>query len=265
MRYAIQNRLRSGISTFLLSFVFIFFIACQNESEKTGLILDVEEKSAFDDEETAENLFDVVETLTNSAIRQSEISTGGRISKLIDPELSCAKVTFSGDRQGGRIKIDFGDGCEGPDGKIRKGIIIVEIEGHWLAQGSVIYTVLKGFYIGNIKIEGTRILTNVSLYLTRESDRIHSWKFGKGFDDFELQVEGEASGRTRLGIEYTSKTVEPLIFKSSCRENTIYLPSSGIKTINVPEKPVITLDYGMGECNRNIDISIGENKDKVIF
>ncbi len=287
MRYAIQNRFRSGISTFLLSFVFIFFIACQNESEKAGLILDDEEKSAFEDEETAENLFDVVETLTNSAIRQSEISTGGRISKLIDPELSCAKVTFSGDKQSGRIKIDFGDGCEGPDGKIRKGIIIVEIEGHWLAQGSVIYTVLKGFYIGNIKIEGTRILTNVSLdlealvytveiidgritwpdetYLTRESDRIHSWKFGKGFDDFELQVEGEASGRTRLGIEYTSKTVEPLIFKSSCRENTIYLPSSGIKTINVPEKPVITLDYGMGECNSNIDISIGENKDKVIF
>ncbi len=287
MKYAIQNKLRASISTFLFSFVFILFSACQTETEKAELSLDVEEKSAIEDEETAENLFDIVETITNSAIRNSAISSGGRVSKLNDPELSCAKISFSGDKQSGRIKIDFGDGCVGPDGKMRKGIVVIEFEGNWLVQGSVIYTVLSGFYIDEIKIDGTRILTNVSLdlealvytveiidgkvtwpdgtYLTRESDRIHSWKFGKGFDDFELQVEGEASGRTRLGIDYTSKTIEPLIFKSSCRDNIIYLPTSGIKTINVPKKPVITLDYGIGECNSDVDISIGENKNRVIF
>ncbi|MFV1976087.1 MAG: hypothetical protein ACC651_10080, partial [Candidatus Scalindua sp.] len=250
-----------------------------------GVNFNEEEKSAYEAEESVENLFDVIESITNSAIKVSESNSGGRVAEINDPELACATVDFTGTRQSGRVEINFGDGCEGPDGKIRKGIIVVEYDGHWLVNDSKIYTVLKNFYVDDVKIEGTRILTNVSVdlealvytveiingkviwpdetFLTRESDRTHTWIFGNGLDDFELHVEGEALGKTRLGVEYTSKTIEPLIFKSSCRGNTIYLPVSGVKTITIPERPVITVNYGLGDCDNKFEISIGEGSKEV--
>ena len=201
-----------------------------------------------------------------------------------NPELACAVVTFEGDKQSGRVEIDFGTGCEGPDGKVRKGSIVVEYEGHWLVKDSKIFTILKDFYVDDVKVEGTRILTNVSVDLeslvytveiiggkitwpvvegteksiTRESDRLHTWIFGKSLDDFELHVEGEASGVTKDGIDYSSKIIEPLIFKSICKGNTIYLPTSGSKSITIPDKPEIGVDYGTGDCDKKITITIGD-------
>jgi hypothetical protein len=189
----------------------------------------------------------------------------------------------------GRIEINFGNGCEGPDGKIRKGIIVVEYEGHWLVTGAKVYTVLKGFYVDNVKIEGTRILTNVSVdlqslkytveivggkivwpaegekvyVLTRESERLHTLVFGDGLDDFELHVEGVASGMTKAGRSYSSEIDQPLIFKSSCRGNTIYLPTSGSKTVVVDEQLTIKVDYGKGDCDNKMMISIGEQDKEV--
>ena len=283
--YSITNKVIPRWTAFLFSFVFLFFTACDNESETPTVNFDEDEKSAYEAEESVENIFDVIESITNSAIQYAESNSGGRIAVITDPELACAEVSFTGTRESGRLEINFGDGCEGPDGKVRKGIIVIEYEGHWLATGSKIWTVLKDFYIDNVKVEGTRILTNVSVdleslvytveiiggkviwpdqtFLTRESERTHTWFYGNGLDDFEVYVEGTASGKTKLGVDYTSKTVEPLVFKSSCRGNTIYLPASGIKTITIPEKPVITVNYGGGDCDNKFTISIGESSKEV--
>lgn len=270
----------AGVVVFLS---FIFFMAC--DTEKPEVNFEEEEKSAYEAEESTENLFDVIESITTSAINVAEANTGGRIAETVDPELACATVSFDGTRESGRIAINFGDGCEGPDGRIRKGEIVVEYVGHWLTQDAKIYTVLKNFFIDDLKIEGTRILTNVSVdleslvymveiiggkviwpdqtFLTRESDRTHTWVFGNGLDDFQLHVEGVASGKTRFGVEYMSEVIQPLIFKSSCRGNTIYLPTSGIKTITIPEKPVITVNYGNNDCDNKFTISIGEASKEV--
>jgi hypothetical protein len=66
-------------------------------------------------------------------------------------------------------------------------------------------------------------------------------------------VSGVASGKTKSGVEYTAETVEPLVFKSMCR-GTWYIPASGIKTITMPELPVITVDYGDGECDNKFTV-----------
>lgn len=261
----------------LMSFAFLFFMAC--EGEKDSVKFEEEEQQAYEAEESAEQLFDVIESITNSAIRYSDTNAGGRIAENSDPELACATIDFRGDLQSGRVEINFGDGCLGPDGKTRKGSIVVEYVGHWLVKGAQIFTVLKDFYIDDVKIKGTRILTNVSLdaealvymveivngkvvwpdetYLTRASDRIHTLIFNEGgVNSFELQVEGGASGKTRLGVEYATEIVEPLVFKTSCKENTIYLPVSGIKSISIQEKSVISVNYGQGDCDTKFTISI---------
>jgi len=289
MMYSIQSNISNRWLPLLFSFVLVFFMACEDTGEDNGVIFEEDEKSAYEAEESAENLFDVIESITNSAINVSETNSGGRIGESSDPELACAQVSFAGDKQSGRIEINFGEGCQSPDGKVRKGIIVVEYDGHWLVKNSKIYTILKNFYIDDVKIEGTRILTNVSvdleslvytveiiggkiiwpnegekeIFLTRESDRLHTWIFGDGLDDLELHVQGEASGITRGGVEYNSEINEPLIFKSSCRGNSIYLPTSGSKTITIPEKAVIDVNYGEGDCDKKFTVKIGEQHKEV--
>ncbi len=281
----------SWLSVFLLFTLFVF-ASCDNKDDETNIVFDEQEKSAYEAEESAENLFDVIESITNSAIGVSESNSGGRIVESEDPELACATVSFDGTKQSGRVEINFGEGCEGPDGKVSKGIIVVEYEGHWLVKDSKIYTVLKNFYVDGFKVEGTRILKNVSVdleslvyaveiiggkitwpaeegvepkFLTRESERKHSLIFGNSLDDFELLVEGNSSGKTRDGVKYSSEIIEPLVFKSSCRGNLIYLPTSGTKVISIPEKPEITVNYGDGDCDKSFNITIGDqNKDVTI-
>ena len=148
----------------MFSFVFIFFMACE-EGDESNINFEEDETSAYEAEESIENLFDVVESITNSAIKHSELNSGGRVAESTDPELACAEVGFNGTRESGRLLINFGDGCQGPDGKVRKGIIVVEYEGHWLTTGSKIWTVFKDFYIDDIKVEGVRKMTNTSLDL----------------------------------------------------------------------------------------------------
>lgn len=278
-----NKKMMSRMTSFLLSFVFIFFMACE-DGEDTTVTFEEEDTAVFQSEESVENLFDVIESITNSAIKYSDANSGGRVAEITDPELACAVVDFTLNELGGRVAINFGDGCEGPDGKVRRGIIVVEYEGHWLVSGSKIYTVLNNFYVDDLKIEGTRILTNVSelsgtlvftvgmmegkviwpdeTFLTRSSERTHTLTFGDTLVDFELEVEGVASGTTRLGVHYTAETIEPLVFKSSCR-GSAYLPVSGIKTITIPEKPVITVNYGEGDCDKTFRITIGEGSKEV--
>ena len=110
-----SNRLILG----LFSFALIFFMACEDIEDKPQVVFDEEEKSAYEGEESAETYFDVIESITNSAIQHAESNTGGRITESTDPELACATVSFEGDKQMGRLEINFGDGCEGPDGKVR--------------------------------------------------------------------------------------------------------------------------------------------------
>ena len=272
-------------SGFLFALSFLFFISC--DSTKNDVIFEQDEQSAYEAEEVTEHLFDVVESITNSAIQYYGTNSGGRLAQNSDPELSCATVAFSGDVQSGRLEINFGDGCIGPDGKTRKGVIVVEYTGHWAIKDSEIFTVLQDFYIDDIKVEGTRILTNVSLdatalvyteeiingkiiwpdetYLTRMSDRTHTLIFGQANDIFELQVEGTASGTTRLGVTYETETIEPLVFKTSCRLNSIYLPVAGIKTITIPEKPAITVNYGNGDCDTKFTVTIDNESKEVIL
>lgn len=267
--------------------VILFVVACDKNEDNTPVQFDAQDQAVMEGEESAETLFDVVESVTNAALNVSDANTSGRIEANTEPELACANVTFTGTKQSGRVEIDFGEGCKGPDGRIRKGIIVVEYEGYWLNKDAKIYTVLKDFYVDDHKVEGTRILTNVSLdlsslvytveliggkvtwpdstFITRESDRTHTIVFGTSKSDFQLYVEGEASGTTRKGVSYMTNTVQPLVFKSSCLASAIYLPISGVKTISIPDKPLITINYGSGDCDNTILVTIGDKSKELTF
>jgi len=271
--------------SFLLSFAFVFFMACNNDDEN-NLTLTDEEQSVYEAEESTESFFEVVESITTSAIQYAGTNAGGRIAESTDPEIACATILFEGNATSGRVEINFGEGCEGPDGKVRSGIVVVEYEGNWLSQGAVTWTVLKDFYVDGLKVEGTRTVTNKAFdqsemiltqtvkidngkviwpdetFITRTSERTHKLKVGDSFNDIELEVSGIASGTTRAGHEYSAETIEPLVFKSMCR-GSIYLPASGIKTITIPELTNITVDYGDGSCDNKFMVIMDRGKKEI--
>ena len=95
MMNSISKKMMPGWATLLFSFVFLFFTAC-DEGDESNINFEEDEKSAYEAEESVENLFDIVESITNSAIKHSEANSGGRIAENTDPELACAEVSFNG-------------------------------------------------------------------------------------------------------------------------------------------------------------------------
>lgn len=277
-------RLTQKMFSFTLSLVFIFFMACNDDNENNVTFTE-SEKSAYEAEESTENIFDIVESITLAAMDFSDANTGGRLAVFQNPETSCAEISFTPGDEVNKVVIDFGSGCVGPDGKTRKGKVIVDYKGSWLVQGSLVTTVLQDFYIDGIKVEGTRVVNSFGYqnstltlkvqiaggkviwpdetFLTRTSTRTHKLKIGQSLDEIELEVTGEAAGVTREGIEYVVETVEPLLFKGSCRGNTIYLPVSGIKTITIPELPVLTVNYGAGDCDNKITVILNRGSKEI--
>lgn len=265
------------LNSLLLSALLVLAFSCSTDDEN---VIEQGDKSAYEGEEYTESMFEAVESITFSAVDYAEANSSGRVTIYDDPEIACAEITFEGSMEGGYVKVDFGSGCEGPDGRVRKGIVEVNYAGFWLQQGSTITTNLTDFYIDELKVEGTSKLKNMAAtlsrivytekiiggkvtwpdntFLTRTSDRENTIVFGSSFEDYVLEVEGTASGTTREGIAYEAKTLEPLVFKSSCMISFIYLPVQGIKTINTPDRKEITVNYGSGDCDNLINVAVGK-------
>ena len=262
---------------FLLAFFPVFFMACDSGDENGGAEFNKEVQASYEGEETVEAIYNAVESVTGAVILASDANPGGRQAELSHPMLACAEVTFDGNLNGGRIEVDFGEGCEAPNGKVISGIIVVEYEGLWIMEGSKVYVVLKDFFIDDVEVEGTIIYTNAGMDMkswvftveivggkitwpdgttvTRESDRTHTLTMSG--DEFELQIEGTASGTTRMGYAYTSEITEPLLVKSSCLEEYRFLPVSGKKLIKVDELGEATIDYGDGTCDNTFTVTFG--------
>ncbi|NJN27626.1 MAG: hypothetical protein HC819_17470 [Cyclobacteriaceae bacterium] len=269
-------------SKLFFALTFIVLAACNGD--KNEAVFEEEEAAIFQSEEEAWQAFAVIEAISHAAMRYSDADAGARIAEQ-SPEFNCATLNFVGNAKSGELTIDYGDGCKGPDGKTRRGIVIVEYDGNWAQQNTEVYTVLKDFYLDDMRIQGSRRLTNVSLdskslvfteeiingtitwpdhsYLTRSSDMVHTLEFGNNDSSFELLIEGSASGRSRLGVNYKTEIMEPLRVKSICRLNNIYLPVSGTKSIFVAEKPTISVNYGAGQCDNKFDVSLDEASKEV--
>ena len=260
---------------FLLSIFPFIFLACDTGNETAEFTPELQ--ASYEGEESAEAMYNAVESVTGAVILMSDANSGGRVAVPVNPMLDCAEITFEGDVNSGRIEADFGDGCEMPNGKVVKGSVVVEYEGLWIASGSKIYVVLKDFFVDGIQVEGTIIYTNTGMdmnawvftveltngkitwpdgtYLTRESDRTYT--LSANGEEFELQIEGTASGTTRKGYTYSSEITEPLVLKTSCLKEQYFVPSSGMKTIEVKDLGTMTVNYGDGECDNKITVSIG--------
>ena len=86
--------------------------------------------------------------------------SGGRTVENEDSPIRCATKTH--DKENKTIIIDFGEGCEGPHGRVRSGKIIITYTDRKFVSGAVHTMTFENFYIDGKMVEGKRTRTNIS-------------------------------------------------------------------------------------------------------
>ena len=182
----------------------------------------------------------------------------------------------------GVITVDFGTiGCTDQKGNIRTGKLIFTYNKWRFKPGSTIITTTDNYTINGVKLEGTRTLTNLNnesddpatsprkfnAVLTggkaafladgtvaeRESDITWTLSNSGSAADNYLAIEPTsiANGKTRLGKVYEVSVSESLIYKRFCG-----LAVTGIKKYNLNGEKEITIDYGNGDCDKSVVVTV---------
>ncbi|HEY0677631.1 MAG TPA: hypothetical protein VGD17_05060 [Chitinophagaceae bacterium] len=180
-----------------------------------------------------------------------------------------------------RVTIDFGTGCTGRDGRLRKGKIITVYTGRMVVPGSVSETTFDGYYVNGIKVEGVHRVENKSTSqqwifatsvrngkLTKPNGNYTQWNSTKTITQIDgygtplfplddvFSIKGESAGtvkRDTMLFQWASRTLpdHPLIKKFSCRWIV-----KGKIAIRRSNSDVAVIDYGQGICDNKATIII---------
>lgn len=254
----------------------------------------------IENEAVTDGYFEDAEDMSALAVAFEPASEGGRIASFgkvsgtKPPDLrftgECVTVSvevISQEEYHGIITIDFGDGCTDIKGNVRKGIIVVEFKGRRFFPGSEIITTFDGYHINGVRIEGTRTVTNITgsttsapkfeivledgratwpdeTFATREGSHTREWVRATSPLEDQWIVEGSATGSNRNGTLYQVEITKPLVYKRECAiSNRVFMAVEGTKVLTVNSN-TITIDYGTGECDRIVTITINGQSRSVI-
>lgn len=177
------------------------------------------------------------------------------------------------------ITIDFGsDGCEGQDGRIRKGIVTGSFSNWPWIRNASLEILPDAYFVDDYKVEGSKTITfkgeNLSgnrnwdvsvkngVITTPEGETI-LWETERnneliaGANDFdpwnnEYSITGTANGTNSSGRDYTAEIVKALIVQIGCQYVT-----EGTLEIQPEDLKLRSIDYGDGDCDRNVSVTIG--------
>lgn len=231
----------------------------------------------------------------DEATLNGKVSTNGRrVFKVNDPakRMDCAEVSIelaadnSTTVPKGTITIDFGTGCTDARGNVRKGIIRIKYSGRRFLPTSTVETTFDGYFINDVKMEGTRTVTNVSgstetapkytivlvggkttwpdgTFATREVNRTREWiRLANALMDSWI-ITGNASGTNRKSRVYSMEITKPLVFKRECSSNRkVSIAVEGTKELTIDGK-LIVIDYGDGTCDNKVTITINGTSKEV--
>jgi hypothetical protein len=250
----------------------------------------VENEAATDSYfEDTEDMSALVVAVEGGTLSGSRASAGRDVSKdKLDGRFACATTTvslvFANDNTQtsphGFITIDFGTtGCQDARGNVRKGKIVVEFKGRRFLPGSKITTTLQGYEVNGVKMEGIRTVTNAQeskedrprfnitladgkatwpdgSVATREVNRTREWIRATNPMNDQWTISGTASGTNRDERVYEINITKALVYKRECAlSSRVFMAVEGTKELTVDGKK-ITIDYGSGECDRLVTITI---------
>ncbi len=265
-----RKRNLSIMIVMLLSFG-LLMTSCKKDENASGI-----DSNATRDDAFAESIFDNVGHIANEAYTESSTSVKSTSNRIFLSD--CATISLDTAATPRELIIDFGtENCLCNDGKYRRGKIIISFTGQFWYPGTVITYGFEDFYVNDNHVEGTKVLTNMgfdennhlSFYMevvavihradnggtfSWNSNRTHTWIDGyetyNRHDDVYL-IEGVADGITVSGDTWTRETITPLRIELDCR----YVVS-GILEIIPEGRPARLVDFGNGECDNIITLTV---------
>jgi len=259
----------------------MFLFSC-DENQDLNNQADDESIEAAENEAAIDEITDEVDEIVYSGTEY--VNEGGRVAKSDENSpIHCATITH--DIENKTITIDFGDGCDDWRGRRRSGKIIITYTDHLFVPGAVVTITFEDFYFRGVKVNGVRVISNISetlednLLFDITFDGEFTWGDGSvgsrnahwiveriraanPIND-EKHVDGDATGTTHTGVDYSVDITETIVFKRSCGPFNVFIPVEGIKVIMWGGK-VKTIDYGDGECDRIVTITtngVSEQKE----
>lgn len=256
------------------------FAACRFDKNDDKVDEGFTEKILFtsEDQSTAENYFQDAEDQEDLAIETRD--GGGTFA-------GCPTVTVEPDDATfpRTITIDFGGGCEGPNGRIRKGkIIVTQSDAIWV-EGSVRTATFDDFFIDDAQLEGVRTIVNegadangnltfsrtvVDGKITFPNGTSTTWESNYQLTQTEggqtplilsdnvFEVTGSANGVNRNGQAFTATIDEPLVKNKLCP-----WVSEGLITLTIDSK-TLSLNYGSGTCDNKATLTLPSGAEKQI-
>lgn len=254
-------------------------------TEATGNA-DAEAETVFDD--VFDNVMGVdgevgiggIGVFTSSLARDGQVTTMGT-----DTLGRCFTVTYTLLNAPARFPMkvitNFGSGCTGKDGRVRKGAIITEYSGPMIIPGNTTSTRFEAYYIDSVKIAGTHKITNVSTsnqrafrnvvlagLLVRANGDTTKWTSEKTLTQIEgngtplyplddiYNLTGGSTGYKKKGdkvFEWKTLIKEPLVKKFTCHWFV-----KGIVTMKRNDLPLSELNYGLGDCDNKAKLTIND-------
>lgn len=176
-----------------------------------------------------------------------------------------------------QVVLDFGTGCTGRDGRIRRGKTITEYSNRLTETGATAVTRFEDYMVNSIKVEGEHVVANkstntrpaleikVAARLSQSNGDFFEWNSERfisridgrvtalAFDDSFL-VTGSASGFVKKGnklSQWATVISEPLLKKFTCR-----WIMEGTVVIKKGERLAATIDYGPGQCDNRASFTV---------
>ncbi|RIW18510.1 hypothetical protein D0X99_02150 [Algoriphagus lacus] len=264
MKNALLNRI--GL---MLVFASVFLASCSEDEPPYNPESAV---ATVEDEFVINASFEDLDNLTIGVMQSSGLGLRTQGTQTI-----CEGAIVNHDLNGKKITVNFGSGCTGPQGVVRKGKLTFSYTGtNFLFPGTSIVTTFEGYEVNGLKIEGTRTLTNTGInlatstitlgvkidnakitwpdntFVTYNSTQVRQLKLTN--TGYESTITGTASGKNRANVAYTATITEDLAIKQACVLSGIYIPIAGTLELTFEGVP-ITADYGDGACDKVILIT----------
>ena len=260
----------------------IFIFSCKKEStnSKAPAVTEAEAEEYSAESMEAEGSYDDIQDISMTAADEEGIISAGRGEGLRPfPFLRLrlrigakANITVTPDDNTypKTVTIDFGDGDNCPDGKFRKGKIVLHFTGPIRKPGSVLTITLVDFQIGRVKVEGTKVITNLSengniKFSVQVTGGKVTYPNGRGYtyeklkyvkqiaggttteiNDDVYSIEGHSQTTFKNDVVISINTVHPLIKKVSCAWIT-----EGVLQVKIKDYEFL-LDYAIpnnGDCD----------------
>lgn len=249
------------------------------------------------EESVTDYYYEDADDMAGVAISSESGTSGGKLSSEASVQADdrlCAQVLIAFDLAStlehpiGTLTLDFGTGCEDPRGNRRSGKIIIRFNGRRFLPGSTIVITFENYFINGIKLSGKRTLTNITgsneespkfqiqlenglavwpdgTEATREHCFTRTWNRGvllNPSDDVLVvsqcaDADVAATGVNRRGVSYSMVIESDLIYKRGCP-----IAVQGVKIFRANGKEV-TVDYGDGDCDNIITMTIEGNTRQV--